>query len=179
MRAYEDRWPSVHATTFVAPGAWVVGDVEIGPRSSVWFGAVVRGDSDRVSIGAETNVQDGAVLHTDPGKSCTVGDRCTIGHRAVVHACTVGDDCLIGMGSVVLTGAVVGSGSLVAAGAVVPEGMEVPPRSVVAGVPAAVKRTLTAEEMDRLIRPGARNYLRYVEGHRGTDLEETDETKGR
>jgi carbonic anhydrase/acetyltransferase-like protein (isoleucine patch superfamily) len=162
-----ERAPRIDPTAFVADGAWIVGDVALGPRSSVWFAAVLRGDSDRVEVGARTNVQDGAVLHTDAGKPCVVGEDCTIGHRAIVHGCTVGSGSLIGMGAIVLSGAEIGEESLVAAGALVTEGQAFAPRSLIMGSPARVARELSEEGVERLIRPGVRNYLRYVLGHRG------------
>jgi carbonic anhydrase/acetyltransferase-like protein (isoleucine patch superfamily) len=161
--------PRIDPSAFVAPGARVVGDVEVGPEASVWFNAVLRGDSDRISVGARTNVQDGAVLHTDPGRPCLVGEDCTVGHLAVVHACTVGRGSLIGMGAVVLSGAVLGEESLVSAGALVPQGRTFPPRSLLIGSPVRRVRTLTDEEVEHLIRQGVRNYLRYAAEHRGAD----------
>ena len=163
---YAGRSPRIDPTAFVADGSWVVGAVTLGPGASVWFGAVLRGDSDRVEIGARTNVQDGAVLHTDACKPCVVGEDCTIGHRAIVHGCSVGRGSLIGMGAIVLSGAAIGEESLVAAGSVVAEGRSFPPRSLVVGVPARVVRTLSDEDVERLIRPGVRNYLGYVAGYR-------------
>ncbi len=150
------------SSVFVAKGARVVGDVEIGEESSVWFNAVVRGDTSSVRIGARTNIQDGAVVHTDTGKPCTVGDECTIGHNAVIHGCTIGNGCLIGMGAIVLSGAVVGDESLVAAGALVPEGKEFPSRSLLVGSPAKVIRALGDDDVDRLIRRGVGTYLRLA-----------------
>ncbi|MFE0416046.1 gamma carbonic anhydrase family protein [Streptomyces tendae] len=138
--------PKVDAESFVAPTASVVGDVTLHAGASVWYGAVLRGDVERISVGASSNVQDNCTLHADPGFPVTVGERVSIGHNAVVHGATVEDDCLIGMGATVLNGAVIGAGSLVAAQALVPQGMRVPPGSLVAGVPAKVKRELTAEE---------------------------------
>ena len=129
-------------TAFVAPGATVVGRVTLGARSSVWFSAVIRGDMDSVTLGEESNLQDGAVIHVDEGFPTRVGRRVTIGHRAIVHAATIEDGCLVGMGSIVLTGAVVGAGSLVAAGALVKEGQKIPPGSLVVGAPAKVVRPL-------------------------------------
>jgi carbonic anhydrase/acetyltransferase-like protein (isoleucine patch superfamily) len=163
---YGDRIPRIDRTAFVAPGARIVGDVELGPHSSVWFNAVLRGDSDRVRVGAESNVQDGAVLHTDAGKPCLVGARCTVGHNAVVHGCTIGDGCLVGMGAIVLSGAVVGDSSLVAAGALVPQEKEFPPRSLIVGSPARRIRELSDDDIERLIAPGVRHYLAYVELYR-------------
>jgi carbonic anhydrase/acetyltransferase-like protein (isoleucine patch superfamily) len=138
--------PKVDAEAFVAPTASVVGDVTLPAGASVWYGAVLRGDVERISVGASSNVQDNCTLHADPGFPVTVGERVSIGHNAVVHGATVEDDCLIGMGATVLNGAVIGAGSLVAAQALVPQGMRVPPGSLVAGVPAKVKRELTEEE---------------------------------
>ncbi|MEU0333614.1 gamma carbonic anhydrase family protein [Streptomyces sp. NPDC006193] len=138
--------PRIDPETFVAPTASVIGDVTLHAGASVWYGAVVRGDVERITVGAEANVQDNVTLHADPGFPVTVGERVSIGHNAVVHGATVEDDCLIGMGATVLNGAVIGAGSLVAAQALVPQGMVVPPGSLVAGVPAKVKRSLTEEE---------------------------------
>jgi len=148
----------------------IVGDVTLGPGTSVWFNAVIRADSDSITIGGGTNIQDGAVIHTDPGVPCEVGERCTIGHGAIVHACRIGHGSLIGIGAIVLTRAVIGDESLVAAGAVVPERREFPPRSLLLGAPARVVRTLLDEDVERLIRPGLGNYRRYVEGYRQTGL---------
>jgi carbonic anhydrase/acetyltransferase-like protein (isoleucine patch superfamily) len=163
VHRYGDRAPSVHPTAFLAPGAQVVGDVELGPRVSVWFNATVRGDSDRVVIGAETNVQDGAVLHVDDGAPCLIGARCTIGHNAVVHGCRIGDGCLIGMGAVVLSGAVIGEESLVAAGALVLPDRAFDPRSMIVGSPARSVRRLSDDDVARLIVPGVRHYLAFAD----------------
>ncbi|MFG3249953.1 gamma carbonic anhydrase family protein [Streptomyces sp. NPDC048187] len=138
--------PKVDPEAFVAPTSSVVGDVTLHAGASVWYGAVLRGDVERISVGASSNVQDNCTLHADPGFPVTVGERVSIGHNAVVHGATVEDDCLIGMGATVLNGAVIGAGSLVAAQALVPQGMRVPPGSLVAGVPAKVRRELTEEE---------------------------------
>jgi len=137
-----DHTPQVELARYVASDVRLAGDVRLGQDATLWFGVVARAAYATVSIGARTNVQDGTVLHADPGFACTVGDDVTIGHRAVVHGCTIGDGALIGMGAVVLNGAVVGPGALVAAGAVVREGMEVPANALVAGVPAKVVRDL-------------------------------------
>jgi carbonic anhydrase/acetyltransferase-like protein (isoleucine patch superfamily) len=150
--------PRIAPDAFVAPGATLVGDVTVEAGASIWFAAVLRGDGAAIRIGRDTNVQDGAVLHSDPDFPVRVGAHVSIGHRAVVHGCTVEDDCLIGMGAIVLNGAVVGRGSLVAAGAVVLEGTAVPPDSLVAGVPAKVKRPVTDAERER-IRSGAASYV--------------------
>jgi carbonic anhydrase/acetyltransferase-like protein (isoleucine patch superfamily) len=167
---YDGSWPEVAPDAFVADGVTLVGAVTLRPRSSVWFGAVVRADGAPIVVGEDTNVQDGCVLHSDPDYPVTVGDRVSLGHRAVVHGCTVEDDSLVGMGAVVLNGAVVGRGSLVAAGSVVLEGTVVPPGSLVAGVPAKVKREVSAAERERM-RTGAASYVaraaRYREGATG------------
>lgn len=159
------RTPTVPPTAWVHPAATVIGHVVLGAHASVWPGAVLRGDRDAILIGDHTNVQDGAVLHCDPGKPCRVGDRVTIGHRAVVHGCTVEDGALIGIGAVVLNDAVVGEGSLVAAGAVVAEGMVIPPHSLVVGIPARVLRPLTDEQRARVAK-GVHTYAELKELYR-------------
>lgn len=165
-----DRSPSVDDTAWVAPTANVIGEVALGARASVWYGASVRGDMGRIAIGEGSNVQDNATLHADPGFPVSVGRGVTIGHNAVVHGCTVEDDCLIGMGAIVLNGAVVGAGSLVAAGAVVSVGMQIPPGSLVAGVPAQVKRSLRPEELDHIRGNGAA-YVELADRHSSTAAE--------
>ncbi len=144
---------------YIAPGAVVVGQVSLGDRASVWYGAVVRGDMAPITIGEETNIQDGAVLHVDPPYPVVLGERVVVGHRAVIHGARVADECLIGMGAVLLNGAIIGTHSIVGAGAVVTEGMEVPPLSLVLGVPARVVRALPSEVADRI----RRNAAVYVE----------------
>lgn len=141
---------SIDSSAFIHPLAAIIGDVTIGPRASVWPTAVIRGDTDRIQIGADTNVQDGAVLHVDNGFPLVIGERVSIGHRAVLHGATVEDDCLIAMGAILLNGVVVGAGSLVGAGAVCREGMRIPPRSVVLGVPGRVAREATPEITARI-----------------------------
>ncbi|MFI6205982.1 gamma carbonic anhydrase family protein [Streptomyces sp. NPDC051041] len=157
--------PQVDGAAFVAPTASVIGDVTLRAGASVWYGAVLRGDAERISVGADSNVQDNCTLHADPGFPVTVGERVSIGHNAVVHGATVEDDCLVGMGATVLNGAVVGAGSLVAAQALVPQGMRVPPGSLVAGVPAKVRRELTAEEREGITRNGTM-YAELAKAHR-------------
>ncbi|HEY3216449.1 MAG TPA: DinB family protein [Candidatus Eisenbacteria bacterium] len=146
------------ATSFVAPGAVVVGDVTLGARSSVWFHSVLRGDTAPIVVGEETNIQDGSVVHVDEGQPARIGARVTIGHGSVVHGCVVEDECLIGMGSVILSGARVGGGSLVGAGSLVREGQRLPPRSLVLGVPARVVGVLSAARRTS-IRRGAAHYV--------------------
>ena len=130
--------PAVDETAYVADTAVLAGDVRLGPRSSVWFGSVLRSEIESITVGADTNIQDLSVVHTDPGSPVVLGDRVTVGHRVVLHGCTVEDDALIGMGAVVMNGAVIGRGAVVAAGAVVTEGTQVPELALVAGVPAKV-----------------------------------------
>jgi carbonic anhydrase/acetyltransferase-like protein (isoleucine patch superfamily) len=150
--------PAIHPTVFIASTAAVMGDVTIGSESSVWYGAVLRGDMAAIVIGSQTNLQDGTVVHVDEGVPCHVGSRVGVGHRVILHGCTVEDDCLIGMGSVLLNRVHIGAGSVVAAGAVLPEGMQVPPRSVIMGVPARIVRTVD----DRLARRIAETWSHYV-----------------
>lgn len=133
----------IDPTAFIHPLAFVCGDAHLGPRASVWPYAVVRADNDRIEIGADANVQDGAVLHTDPGLVCRLGARVVVGHRAIVHGATIHDDVLVGMGAIVLNGAEVGSGSIIGAGAVVTEGTVIPPDSLVLGAPGRVVRETT------------------------------------
>ena len=147
----DGRRPRVHPDAYIAPTAVLIGDVEVRAGASIWFGVVLRGDVHFIKIGSRTNVQDNCVLHVTGGAHPTVvAEEVTIGHAAIVHGCTVKKGALIGMGSRVLDGAVVGECALVAAGAVVPEGFVVPPRTLVAGVPAKIKRPLTDAELERL-----------------------------
>ena len=148
-------------SAYVDVSAQVIGDVQLGPESSVWMNVVIRGDVNYVRIGARTNIQDLTLVHVMRDTNPTViGDNVTIGHSAVVHGCTIEDRCLIGMGAILLNGCVIGSGSIVAAGTLVPEGMQVPPGSMVMGVPGKVRRALTPEE-DASIKWYADNYVRY------------------
>jgi carbonic anhydrase/acetyltransferase-like protein (isoleucine patch superfamily) len=140
---------------WMAPGAVLVGQVTVGAESSVWFGAVIRADRERIIVGQRTNIQDGAVLHSDPGLPLVIGDGVSVGHGAVVHGCEIGDDVLVGMGATVLNGAQLGAGSLIAAGAVILEGTVVPPRSLVAGVPGKVRRSVTDDEFAEIRRNAA------------------------
>ncbi|MFF2993026.1 gamma carbonic anhydrase family protein [Streptomyces sp. NPDC057950] len=157
--------PRVDPEAFTARTAVVVGDVTLGPGASVWYGAVLRADCGPIVIGADSNIQDNCTLHVDPGFTVTVGERVSVGHNAVLHGATVEDDCLIGMGATVLNGAVIGAGSLVAAQALVPQGMRVPPGSLVAGVPAKVKRPLTEEERQGLTLNGT-FYVELAKAHK-------------
>lgn len=147
----------IHETAFVARGAWVIGDVHLGAEASVWFNAVIRGDCERIRVGARSNIQDGTILHADTGFPCLVGDEVTVGHRCIVHGAVVGDRCLVGMGATLMNGAVIGEECIIGAGALITEGKQIPPRSLVLGVPARVIRPLTAEEVAGL-RHGADHY---------------------
>lgn len=169
LRSHLGRHPVLAADVYVDRSAQVIGQVSLGPRCSVWMNAVLRGDVHSITVGEETNIQDGAVLHGMKGLHPVVlGARCTIGHNATVHGCTLEDDVLIGMGATVLNGAVIGAGSIVAAGALVPEKMIVPPNSLVAGVPAKLRRTLTAEDLaaNRLY---ASRYIEYARDYIADD----------
>ena len=169
---------SVDPTAFIHSTAFVCGDVTLGPRSSVWPGAVIRADSAPVLIGESSNVQDGVVIHVDPGLPCTIGARVTIGHRAVVHGATVEDDSLIGIGAIVLNRVVVGRGSLVGAGAVCSEGMVIPPNSLVVGIPARVVRPVD-EALRNRIAAGAAAYVALSERHRRGDFASLESSGGR
>ncbi|GAA2001564.1 gamma carbonic anhydrase family protein [Brevibacterium samyangense] len=163
----EGRAPRVDPEAFVAPGVTLIGDVHLGPGSSIWYGCVLRADRGSITIGAGSNVQDNSVMHADPGKPVVVGERVSVGHRALVHGCTVGDDVLVGMSATLLNNCSIGSNSLVAAGAVVLEGTEVPPGSLVAGVPAKVRRELEESDLER-VHGNARNYGIITALHRDT-----------
>ena len=141
---------AVHSSAFVHPLAYVAGDVTIGARVSIWPFVSIRGDSDAITIGDDSNVQDGCVIHVDDGVPCRIGKRVGIGHRAIVHGATVGDDVLIAMGAILLNNVTVGSGSIIGAGAVVREGFVVPPNSLVLGVPGRIVRETTPEERARI-----------------------------
>lgn len=156
--------PSIHPTAFVAAGARLIGDVALHEGASVWYNAVVRGDSAAITLGAGSNLQDNVSVHVDQGHPVVIGQDVSVGHNAVVHGCTIGDGSLIGMGSVVLSGAVIGPGCLIAGGAVVLEGAVIPDGSLVAGVPAKVRRELTAEEREGILR-NARIYRAHSATH--------------
>ena len=162
-----DAFPQVAGSAWIAPGAFVIGDVRLGEESSVWYGAVLRGDTEPIRIGARSNVQDGCILHADPGFPAIVGQGCVVGHNAVVHGCEIGDDCLVGMGATILNGAKIGDGSIVAAGAVVPEGRDFPPRSLIVGVPAKRAGDVTDEQAADIKR-GASEYVERAASHRAS-----------
>ena len=162
---FRGNTPRVDETVFVAGTATLIGDVVLGGHSSVFYGATVRADTTPIRVGEGTNLQDNVVVHADPGYPAVIGDRVSVGHGAVVHGCTIEDDCLIGMSATVMNGAVIGTGSLVAAGAVVLEGTVVPPRSLVAGVPAKVRRELTDDEVEG-VKANAEQYRILAQEHR-------------
>jgi carbonic anhydrase/acetyltransferase-like protein (isoleucine patch superfamily) len=171
LRAYRGRLPVVHPTAFVDDSAQVIGDVEIGAESSIWMQVVIRGDVNAIRIGQRSNVQDGTVVHVQrETHPTTVGDDVTIGHGAMVHGCTIADRVLIGIGAIVLNGARIGEDSIVAAGSLVTEGTVVPPRSLVMGHPARIRRALNDAEV-RSVLTYAENYVRYrLEYFRGARL---------
>ena len=147
----DDLSPQLAAGAWVADSAQVIGDVVMGENSNVWFGTVVRGDSETITIGKNTNIQDASVLHADPGKPLTIGDNVSVGHQVMLHGCTVGDGTLIGIGAIVLNGAVIGENCLVGAGSLVTEGKVFPDGSMILGSPAKVVRELSKEQMDGLL----------------------------
>ena len=157
--------PTIHPTSFIAPGAIVIGDVTLGAESSVWYTAVLRGDMAPIRIGARSNIQDGTIVHVDEDVPCTVGERVGVGHRAILHGCTIEDECLIGMGSILLNGVHVGTGSVIAAGAVLREGMQIPPRSLVMGVPGRIVRTVDTDLAKRITATWT-HYLELAKKHR-------------
>ena len=161
----DDKTPQVPASAWVAEDASVIGEVELGEDSSVWYGVVIRGDTNRITIGRGSNVQDGSMLHADPGFPLTLGENVTVGHMCMLHGCTVGDGSLIGIKAVVLNGAKIGKNCLVGAGAVVTEGKEFPDGSLIMGAPAKAVRQLTPEQIahNRWI---AQHYIEQMARHR-------------
>ncbi len=164
---YKDMEPRIHPSVFVAESAWVIGDVEIGEYSSVWFNAVIRGDENYIRIGRRTNIQDFSMIHITRERYPTIlGDEITVGHGAILHGCVVKDRCLIGIGAIVLDGAVIEEECIVGAGSLVPEGMVVPKRSLVLGKPAKIKRSLNDEDIARILNL-VNNYVEYARNYRG------------
>jgi carbonic anhydrase/acetyltransferase-like protein (isoleucine patch superfamily) len=169
---YREKWPQIDRSAFVAPTAVVIGDVVIGPQTSLWFNVVVRGDVNFIRIGERTNIQDGCIVHVTKGTFPThIGNDVTVGHNVTIHGCTVGDRCLIGMGAVLLDGAEIGQDSMVAAGSVVAPGTIIPPGSLALGSPARFKRALTEGEI-RNLRISAENYIGYMQEY---SIAESDE----
>lgn len=173
--ALGEHRPEIDASVFIADSAAVIGKVTLKARSSVWFGATLRGDNERITIGQGSNVQDGAVLHTDPGSPLTVGENVTIGHQAMLHGCTVGDGSLIGIQAVVLNDVVIGKNCLIGACALVTTGMKIPDRSMVLGAPAKVIRELTDDEIAGMHR-GIASYVPRAEKFR-TQLQRLDQAE--
>ncbi|MGD9944694.1 MAG: gamma carbonic anhydrase family protein [Burkholderiaceae bacterium] len=153
-----DRIPELHPSAWVAESAQVLGLVRLEENTSIWFNVTLRGDNDLITIGANSNVQEGSVLHTDPGLKLTVGPNVTVGHQAMLHGCTIGEGSLIGMKAVVLNGARIGRDCLIGAGALIPENKEIPDRSLVVGSPGKILRQITDEDIAR-IRTGLLNYV--------------------
>ncbi len=157
--------PRIHPDAFIAPTATVLGRVTVAREASVWFGCVVRGDIEPITIGEQTNIQDNTVVHIDPGLPTRIGARVGVGHRSLIHGCVIEDECLIGMGATVLSGAVIGTGSVIAAGALITEGTRVPAGSLVMGVPAKVVRPVDDELRSR-IELTWRDYVRLARAHK-------------
>jgi len=165
--AIGDRYPEFEdeASNWIAPDATVIGTVRIGKDAGIWFGAVIRGDNEQITVGARTNIQEHCVFHTDPGFPLTVGAGCTVGHHAMLHGCTIGDNCLIGMGATVMNGVRIGRNCMVGAGALVTEGKVFEDNSLIVGAPARAIRTLDAEGVARLARSAdtyANNARRFL-----------------
>lgn len=159
IKAFKEKVPNVHESCFVASNAVIIGGVTLEKDANVWFSAVIRGDSENITIGEGSNVQDCAVLHCDHGFPLTVGRNVTVGHSAVVHGCNLGDNVMIGMHATLLNGCIIGEGSIIGAGALVREGQVIPPNSLVVGVPAKVVRETSAEQVEGIIN----NAQHYVE----------------
>ncbi|GHH85015.1 hypothetical protein GCM10018793_51340 [Streptomyces sulfonofaciens] len=170
ISAVGGKAPAIDEGAFIAPASVVIGEVTVRGGASVWYGAVLRADYSPIELGAGSNIQDNSTVHSDPGFPVAIGERVSVGHNAVVHGCTIGDDCLIGMGATVLNGAVIGAGSLVAAQALVPQDMHVPPGSLVAGVPAKVRRPLTDEEREG-VTLNATVYVELAKAHAAAHAE--------
>jgi carbonic anhydrase/acetyltransferase-like protein (isoleucine patch superfamily) len=166
IRPFREKAPRIAGDAFVAENAQVIGDVVIGARSSIWYGAVLRADVESIRIGSETSIQDNTVIHVDSsGFSTLVGDRVTVGHSVVLHGCRIGNDALIGIGSIVLNGVDVGDGAMIGAGSVVTPGTKIPAGMLALGSPARVKRAVTDEEK-RNVRLGVENYVQLGRDHR-------------
>ncbi|MCB9263162.1 MAG: gamma carbonic anhydrase family protein [Flavobacteriales bacterium] len=158
IKSFRGKNPEISSTAFVAETAVIIGDVHIGQESSIWFGAVLRGDSDAIRIGDRSNVQDNAVVHVDPGFATTIGNDCIIGHLALVHGATIGNNVLVGMHSTILNGAVVGDFSIIGAGALVTGNTQIPPYSLVIGSPAKVVKILNEQQIEAI----RKNAVAYV-----------------
>ena len=165
--AIDDKQPQLAPKSWVAPNATIIGDVRLAKNASIWWNATLRGDNDPISIGENSNIQDGSVLHTDEGVPLNIGRDVTVGHMVMLHGCTVGDGSLIGIGSVILNRAVIGKNCIVGAGSLIPEGKVYPDRSLIIGSPGKVVRTLSDEEVEKLAHSAAHyvnNWQRYQQG---------------
>ena len=168
LLAYKNYYPELGEEAYVAPGAYVIGNVKVGARTSIWFGASVRGDMEQITIGEESNIQDNVTIHVDYDTPTIIGNRVTVGHNVVLHSCIVEDGALIGMGAVILNGAVIGKDSLVAAGSLVTPNTKIPPRSMVMGSPGKVVRTLSEDNIpvkDEMYL----NYLNLIRNYKAAD----------
>ena len=157
--------PRIAETAFVADSADIIGDVELGSHSSIWFNAVIRGDQNKIEIGNRTSIQDGVIIHADPENGVQVGDNVSVGHGAVLHGCKIEENVIIGMNSTVLNGAEIGKNSIVGANALVPQGKKFPPNSLIIGVPGAVKRETNEEDIEA-IQENAEEYVEMAEEYR-------------
>ncbi len=171
IRKFGHLAPQVPESCFIADGVELIGDIKLGENVNVWYGTVIRADINRIEVGADTNIQDGSVIHVDTAGSdpdtgaVLIGSRVTIGHKALLHACRIGDDCLIGMGAIVLSGAEIGEGCIVAAGSVVRENEKIPAGSLVAGLPAKIKGQVASEWREKIC-VSARRYVELGRQHR-------------
>ncbi|MBZ2174143.1 gamma carbonic anhydrase family protein [Schnuerera sp. xch1] len=166
IKNFDGILPNIHEDTFIADNATVIGNVNIGEGSSIWFGAVLRGDIDNITIGKFSNIQDNSVLHTEAGVPTIIGDYTVIGHSAILHGCKIGDNCLIGMGAIILNNVIIGDNCIIGAGAVVTEGKIIPSNSLVLGIPSKVVREVNSEEIEatkiNVLKYNER-YKRYIE----------------
>ncbi len=153
-----DDLTRIDETAFIAPGAVLVGDVQIAAEASIWFGVTIRGDCEAIRIGRRSNIQDNTVIHADRGYPCIVGENVTVGHRAILHGTRIEDDVLVGMGAILMNGSRIGSNTLIGAGTLIPEGRIVPPNSVVVGTPGRIVRQATTHDIEK-IRYGAAHYV--------------------
>ncbi len=164
LYSYKNLCPKLHPSVFVAPTAQIIGDVNIGKQSSVWFQSVLRGDLDKISVGEKTNIQDLCMCHVDENRPLKIGNGVTIGHRSIIHGCTIEDNCLIGMGAIVMNHAVIGKGSVIAAGAVVLEKIIIPQYSLVTGSPGKIKKTYeNREEIEKAIKTMSESYMQSAQ----------------
>lgn len=162
---YKGIAPTIHESCFVANSAEVIGRVEIGENTSIWYNCVLRGDENKISIGRDTNIQDGTVIHISKDYETLIGDYVTVGHKAIVHACKIGNNVLVGMGAIILDGAEIEDNVLIGAGSIVTPGKKIPSGSLVLGSPAKVIRQLSGEEIQQL-KQSAADYVKYAQNHK-------------